>query len=148
MQIANIPVQALLLCLTAVAAAAAAMPRAESIVRGECRTELDSSALLMIQCGKLTVPLDWTDDMTNETIEFELIKMPAATQPAPKGSILLNFGRPGGDGLNNFVINVPFQAPYVNIHEYPATKETLTLESNSTIREDFDIISWDPRQVE
>lgn len=148
MQTGNIPVQALLFYLTAVTTTAATMPQAESIVWGECRTELDSSALPTIQCGKLTVPLDWTHDKTNETIELELIKMPAATQPAPKGSILLNFGGPGGDGLNNFVINVPFQAPYVNIHEHPATNETLTLESNSTIGEDFDIISWDPRQVQ
>ncbi|KAH7028087.1 TAP-like protein-domain-containing protein [Microdochium trichocladiopsis] len=117
---------ALLLPLAATTAAAAALPRADGIVWGECHIEEDTSSLpVPVQCGKLTVPLDWSGKTTDKTIDIELIKWPAATQPAPKGSILLNFGGPGGDGLNNFVSYAPLQAPIIG--------------------DEHDIISWDPR---
>jgi hypothetical protein len=55
---------------------------------------------LTFTCGTLTVPLDYTDRSNEKTISLNLIKLPAAKKPS-KGSILFNFGGPGGDGLTN-----------------------------------------------
>ncbi|KXJ88472.1 TAP-like protein-domain-containing protein [Microdochium bolleyi] len=114
----------LVLPLAATAVLGTALPRAEQIQWGECHIETNTTGL-PVQCGKLSVPLDWSGKASDKTIELELIKWPAAKQPAPKGSILLNFGGPGGDGLNNFIGNVPLQAPIIG--------------------DEHDLISWDPR---
>lgn len=57
-----------------------------------------------VECGNLTVPLDYTNETDTRTVTLNLIKNPAQKQPAPKGSILLNYGGPGGDGINNFML--------------------------------------------
>jgi hypothetical protein len=64
-----------------------------------------------VQCGTLEVPLDYTNESSSETITLELVKWPAATQPAPRGSILLNFGGPGADGVLSFLGYLPLQLP-------------------------------------
>jgi hypothetical protein len=55
------------------------------------------------QCGTLAVPLDYSDSSSNQTLNLDIIKIPALKEPK-KGSILFNFGGPGGDGLNNMAI--------------------------------------------
>lgn len=133
--------------LVATTAFASVLPRAEQIVWGECNIETNTTGL-PVQCGKLAVPLDWTGKGSDKTIDLELIKWPAAKQPAPKGSILLNFGGPGGDGLNNFIVNVPMQAPYVTLTSVFISHVALRRYSHECYRiigDEHDLISWDPR---
>ncbi|CAI4212347.1 unnamed protein product [Parascedosporium putredinis] len=78
----------------------------------------------LASCSKLNVPLDYTDKSSNKTLELDLIKYPAQNGPS-QGSILLNFGGPGQDGLNSMVAYAPIQAPITGGQ--------------------FDLISWDPR---
>lgn len=58
---------------------------------GTC--EEDYGGLARVDCGRLYVPLDYTEPQ-KETLSLELLRAPASVQPA-KGSILLNFGGPG-----------------------------------------------------
>ena len=51
-----------------------------------------------IQCGTLTVPLDYSDPTSNRTLDLQLAKVSAVKQPR-KGSILFNPGGPGDSGL-------------------------------------------------
>jgi hypothetical protein len=52
------------------------------------------------QCGTLAVPLDYSNPSSNQTLNLDIIKIPALKKPK-KGSILFNWGGPGGDGLHN-----------------------------------------------
>ncbi|KAI9932366.1 hypothetical protein MW887_009879 [Aspergillus wentii] len=49
---------------------------------------------LPVQCGNLTVPLDYTSNKSDETLNLQLLKVPSLHTPK-KGSILFNFGGPG-----------------------------------------------------
>lgn len=55
-----------------------------------------------IYCGKLTVPLDYTNKTSKEVIELDLQRIPAS-KCAKKGSILFNFGGPGSVGASSFI---------------------------------------------
>ncbi|XXH01751.1 cytosolic factor, phosphatidylinositol/phosphatidylcholine transfer protein [Hypoxylon texense] len=79
---------------------------------------------LPVQCAKLTVPLDYTNSSDTRTISLDVIKYPAQREPK-RGSILLNFGGPGQDGLNNMIGYAPIQGPITGGYH--------------------DLISWDPR---
>lgn len=50
-------------------------------------------------CGTLTVPLDYTDASLNRTIELNMMRIDATKKPS-KGSILINQGGPGADGVS------------------------------------------------
>ena len=50
-----------------------------------------------IQCGTLTVPLDYSNPTSNRTLDLQLVKVSAVNQPR-KGSILFNPGGPGESG--------------------------------------------------
>jgi hypothetical protein len=52
------------------------------------------NSTLPIECSNLTVPLDYSEPESSNTLELNLLKVPAAKQPV-KGSILFNFGGPG-----------------------------------------------------
>ena len=52
---------------------------------------------LPIQCGTLTVPLDYSDPTSNRTLDLQLVKVNAVKSPR-KGSILFNPGGPGDSG--------------------------------------------------
>lgn len=54
----------------------------------------EQNATLPVTCGTLEVPLDYTDTNSNKTLQLQLVKVNATTQPS-KGSILLNPGGPG-----------------------------------------------------
>jgi len=47
-----------------------------------------------IVCGNLSVPLDYTDPKANNSLNLQLVKIPATKSPV-NGSILFNFGGPG-----------------------------------------------------
>jgi hypothetical protein len=50
-------------------------------------------------CGTLSVPLDYTDPTSNNTLELSLVKVSATQQPS-RGSILFNPGGPGETGTD------------------------------------------------
>ncbi|KAM7195849.1 TAP-like domain containing protein [Rhypophila sp. PSN 637] len=52
-------------------------------------------------CGNVTVPLDYTDESSNETHTVQLWRSKAVNPPS-MGSILVNFGGPGKSGLSAF----------------------------------------------
>ncbi|MFF2844773.1 alpha/beta hydrolase [Streptomyces sp. NPDC058001] len=52
-----------------------------------------------MRCGKVTVPLDYADPGKG-TVDIALARI-AADTPGPKGSVLLNFGGPGGEGISS-----------------------------------------------
>lgn len=62
-----------------------------------------------IECGSLSVPLDYTNPFSNETVTLALIKSPArnptSAENNKKKSILLNFGGPGYEAVQslNFI---------------------------------------------
>ncbi|MFE0388701.1 alpha/beta fold hydrolase [Streptomyces bungoensis] len=76
------------------------------------------------RCATLRVPLDWSKP-DGRTIGLALVRA-RATGSHRIGSLLFNFGGPGGSGLS--------MMPY-----YGATV--------SRLRERYDLVSWDPRGV-
>ncbi|WP_442803265.1 alpha/beta hydrolase [Streptomyces pseudogriseolus] len=74
------------------------------------------------QCATLEVPLDWSKP-DGETIGLALIRT-EATGDDRIGSLLFNFGGPGGSGVSTL----------------PAYAETA-----ADLRERYDLVSWDPR---
>lgn len=57
----------------------------------------------VIDCGSLVVPLDYTTNRPNETLTLSLQRVPASKSPK-LGSILLNFGGPGADGVEDLAV--------------------------------------------
>ncbi|MGW5458205.1 alpha/beta hydrolase [Streptomyces sp. NPDC003996] len=76
------------------------------------------------RCATLKVPLDWSEP-GGVTIGLALIRA-QATGGSRIGSLLFNFGGPGGSGLEM----MPYYANTV-----------------SKLRERYDVVSWDPRGV-
>ncbi|MFC9889701.1 alpha/beta hydrolase [Streptomyces pilosus] len=76
------------------------------------------------QCATLPVPLDWAKP-DGPTIGLALIRA-KATGDDRLGSLLFNFGGPGGSGVSM----MPSYAPAV-----------------SALHERYDLVSWDPRGV-
>ncbi|MER6911556.1 alpha/beta hydrolase [Streptomyces sp. NPDC000594] len=77
------------------------------------------------QCSFMEVPLDYADP-GGETIELALIKAPAIDQQKRIGSLIFNFGGPGGSG----VAALPnFESDYADL------------------RTRYDLVSFDPRGV-
>lgn len=69
---------------------------------GTCKDTLNST--VRVDCGRLFVPLDYTSS-DDETLSLELLRVPAAKQPAK--SILLNFGGPGVVGRQSLADTAP-----------------------------------------
>ncbi|MDT0434563.1 MULTISPECIES: alpha/beta hydrolase [Streptomyces] len=76
------------------------------------------------RCATLKAPLDWSKPR-GRTIDLALIRA-GATGKKRIGSLLFNFGGPGGSGLST----MPWYATTV-----------------SALRERYDLVSWDPRGV-
>ena len=62
-----------------------------SIQWGPCK---GTAASAPVECGTLSVPLDYTDAASEKTLDLSLIRTRAKTEKS-KGSILFNFGGPG-----------------------------------------------------
>ncbi|WP_165989725.1 alpha/beta hydrolase [Streptomyces sp. YIM 98790] len=78
------------------------------------------------ECATLTVPLDYSDP-GGRTLEIAMIRARAAEEGGERiGSLLFNFGGPGGSG----VVTLPAFA-----------------EEYSALRERYDLVSFDPRGV-
>ncbi|MFJ6655434.1 alpha/beta hydrolase [Streptomyces sp. NPDC091377] len=76
------------------------------------------------QCATLKVPLDWSKP-EGKTIDLALIRAKAEGDDRI-GSLLFNFGGPGGSGVSTM----------------PAFESTV-----GTLHERYDLVSWDPRGV-
>ncbi|KXJ86105.1 TAP-like protein-domain-containing protein [Microdochium bolleyi] len=74
-----------------------------------------------VDCSSIEVPLDYTDKVSGRKLKLELVRAPAPKQPS-KGSVLVNFGGPGGEG-----------------------QKTLLIYAASATGGEFDLISFDPR---
>ncbi|KAK4145064.1 TAP-like protein-domain-containing protein [Dichotomopilus funicola] len=75
---------------------------------GKCDIETQG---LPVECARLPVPLDYSNGSSAETLDLALIRYPAQNGPS-QGTILLNFGGPGQDGLNNMISYAPIQGPW------------------------------------
>ncbi|WP_230879569.1 alpha/beta hydrolase [Planomonospora sp. ID67723] len=78
------------------------------------------------ECGTLTVPLDYADP-DGETIDLALIRIKAAGSGRRLGSLVFNFGGPGGSGVDI----LPLAAP-----------------AYTALNTRYDLVSFDPRGVE
>jgi len=84
------------LCLTSLTLIGLAASATPKINWGPCRAG-EFNTTLKLQCGKLAVPLDYTgtaEFAKNKTVDLQLVKVLAPTQPS-RGGIQLNFGGPG-----------------------------------------------------
>jgi len=98
---------------------------AQKLAWGRCRATADSPAPGSDwRCATLKVPLDWSKP-DGETIGLALIRS-QATGGDRVGSLLFNFGGPGGSGVDY-------------MPSYAATV--------SKLHEHYDLVSWDPRGV-
>ena len=57
-------------------------------------------------CANLSVPLDYSNEKDDRTIDLQLIKVKATKEPF-KGSVLTNPGGPGGAGVDLVVLEGP-----------------------------------------
>ncbi|UBU17472.1 alpha/beta hydrolase [Nonomuraea gerenzanensis] len=76
------------------------------------------------ECGKLSVPLDYARP-SGKQIKLSMVRLPATGKKV--GSIVLNFGGPGGSGVDTL----------------KASRDAVSAD----IRERFDVVSFDPRGV-
>jgi hypothetical protein len=95
------------LIVTAVAIIPLDDREARDIQWGPCPKEGPGTAIyalaqVKIECGMLTVPLDWTSSESKAKHNISLVKVPAQQQPA-KGSIQFNFGGPGFDAKSGLL---------------------------------------------
>ncbi|WP_433517092.1 alpha/beta hydrolase [Nonomuraea sp. CA-143628] len=79
-----------------------------------------------VRCAKLAVPLDYADP-SGDKIDIALIKVPATDQSKRLGSLVFNFGGPGGSGVDTL---------------------DQAAKSLATLRSRYDLVSFDPRGVE
>ncbi|MEV0206457.1 alpha/beta hydrolase [Streptomyces sp. NPDC050788] len=97
----------------------------QKLAWGACKATADSPAPGNDwQCATLKAPLDWSKP-EGETIGLALIRA-KANGDKRTGSLLFNFGGPGGSGVST----MPSYASMV-----------------SKLREQYDLVSWDPRGV-
>ncbi|KAI1801215.1 alpha/beta-hydrolase [Daldinia bambusicola] len=92
---------------------------------GPCnKTEVPSE--VPVDCSVLMVPLDYTEPDSDEKLQLDLVRVPALNKPS-KGSILFNFGGPGGTGRDQI------------------GKKRLADELLALTGRQFDLIAFDPR---
>lgn len=65
--------------------------------------DLGFNETVPLSCGSLTVPLDYTEPDSGETLDLQILKVPALKQPS-KGSVFVNFGGPGASGIADIAL--------------------------------------------
>ncbi len=119
-------------CASPAKPAADVVPETEKIAWGPCtdivRPDGEPPARQdpAVRCGKLAVPLDYGAP-DGEKIDLALIKIAATDKKRRIGSLLFNFGGPGGSGVDTL---------------------DQAAKSLSTLRARYDLVSFDPRGVE
>ncbi|WP_031465766.1 alpha/beta hydrolase [Sciscionella sediminilitoris] len=81
------------------------------------------------QCAKLPVPFDYGHP-GGEQIQLAMIRLPATDPGRRIGSLFVNFGGPGGDGVEHLRQRAHWDWLF-----------------SKQLRERFDLVSWDPRGV-
>jgi hypothetical protein len=82
---------------------------------------------LSLTCGTLNVPLDYSNQSSDETLQLDLVRVSAVKQPK-KGSILFNPGGPGASG-RSYIAG-------------PSVYALLAITGG-----EYDLIGFDPRYV-
>ena len=120
--------------------------RATSVQWGPCEV----NGTLPVECGNITVPLDYTKPESTTTLVIGLLKVPATKEPK-KGSILFNFGGPG------FPARADLAALSKNLNAYEPTPQRrkpnrgilqygkCTANRRSITGGNYDLVAWDPR---
>lgn len=88
-------------------------PRAQIILWGPC-ADFNQTGTLPIECGSLTVPLDYTDPSNAAVLDLELRRV-AATKGPSIGSILVNYGGPGYNGRDSLAMFGSWQMTLVYV---------------------------------
>ncbi|MEV7195296.1 alpha/beta hydrolase [Streptomyces sp. NPDC093510] len=78
-----------------------------------------------VRCGHVTVPIDYAKPAAG-TVDVAMIRMKSSSSGKPRGSLLLNFGGPGGPGVSALA---------------GAQKDF------GFLSKDYDVVSFDPRGV-
>lgn len=99
--------------------------RAQRLAWGPCPAGTDA-ALAGFRCASLRVPLDYRHPRGRQIV-LAVVKHPATSPSARVGTLFMNPGGPGGTGTGE----IPDW--YVLLPE--------------TVRQRFDVVSWDPRGV-
>jgi pimeloyl-ACP methyl ester carboxylesterase len=100
-------------------AVAEAAPKTREIVWSACKPGA------VEQCGKMTVPLDWSKP-GGRTTEIAVARVPAKDQAHKLGVLAFNPGGPGGAGAS--IIAAGYTEAFAG-----------------SLLDKFDIVSWDPR---
>ena len=66
-------------------------------------------------CANLEVPLDYTNPDNGKTLELQLVKIEATTEPF-KGSMIMNPGGPGSSGVEEIAQNGPMYSEIMGGH--------------------------------
>ncbi|MGZ0711106.1 alpha/beta hydrolase (plasmid) [Coraliomargarita sp. W4R53] len=113
---------------------------AQTIEWGECNDDYGMSDPLLAKlselgeavddftCGMVTVPLDWNDTDSAETIELATLHIPSTGTSEPLGTLFTNPGGPGASG-----IGLAYSLP-----SDPAFDEIL---------DNYDMLGFDPRGI-
>lgn len=75
----------------------------QKIEWGPCG-DLGFNETVPLSCGTLAVPLDYTEPDSGETLDLQILKIPAPNQPS-KGSVFFNFGGPGATGISEMALS-------------------------------------------
>ncbi|MER6413074.1 alpha/beta hydrolase [Streptomyces humidus] len=115
---------------TATTGAAVALPASltgQKLDWGRCKDTADATAPDGDwQCATLKTPLDWSRP-GGDTIGLALVRATSRASGSDRfGSLIFNFGGPGGSGVSTL----------------PAYGSAF-----SSLREHYDLVSWDPRSV-
>ncbi|MFJ1702631.1 alpha/beta hydrolase [Kitasatospora sp. NPDC088346] len=98
---------------------------AQQITWAPCPADpAEPDAVPGLQCGRLHVPLDYTEPAT-EALDLALIKLPAAQPTQRVGSLIVNPGGPGGSGVDMV--------------------RGSTARFDGALHDHFDVVGFDPR---
>ncbi|MEW2393308.1 alpha/beta hydrolase [Streptomyces venezuelae] len=102
----------------------------QKIKWGTCKGDTEAMAEATggakdIRCGHVSVPLDYADPASGD-VDVAMIRMKSSASGKPRGSLLLNFGGPGGPGVSALA---------------GAQKDF------GFLSKDYDVVSFDPRGV-
>jgi hypothetical protein len=98
-------------------------PRSSGIQWSQCDTALVNIATKAgyngtINCANITVPLDYTDKLSNATIQLNLLHAPIPSGRTKLGTVQLNYGGPGLVGRAELARTLPLYQVYVySIHK-------------------------------
>lgn len=76
-----------------------------------------TDATMPMECATIKVPLDYTDNKCNQTMDLELQRVKAKGKS--RGSVLVNFGGPGFTGTEDLAVFGKVIHTYVLIHRIP-----------------------------